>query len=206
MDTYCRGSDRTAWCKRRAHYVSKHTRGYGEAGIAEYVLCRAPSQEALFCKQHGQEYCDKFNTILQDACEEKEGPMPDTTWLADLKDGDKVIIAQDGLGAYRGVRTVRLTETQIVIKSRQDGKEFRFRRDTGQLEGAWGHAWSHHNPFLLPYTEEAALQIHTTIAAATVCVKLGKLSRQTIEALPHDECAVLHAQLMQVLSTLKWVE
>ena len=164
--------------------------------LAEWLADQAqvwgscPDSEQSSC--HQQRYCRLCWTMevkrrmratvreeMRRARERSPHMLTDTAWLAALQDGDNVIIACDGVNAYRRVQAVRLTATQIVIKSREGAKELRFDRETGHLNGRWSRG----SPYLLPHTKHAEQAIRTTITAAIVCAMLGKLSRQQIEAL-----------------------
>jgi hypothetical protein len=117
--------------------------------------------------------------------------MSKTDWLADLQDGDKVILAQDGYNPYRRVTSVRLTPTQIIVEDTPR----RFDRQTGNIKGKWDY----HAPYLLPYTPEAVLKIRLTRTTADMIAALKKLSPETLD-LPH--AAKLHGLLTQGLAAL----
>ena len=85
---------------------------------------------------------------------------------------------------------------RLLSSHTSSAKALRFDRATGRFKGED----SPHNPYLAPYTEEADSQIRTTITVATVCAKLGKLSRQKIEGLTPQERTTLYTAVAQLRS------
>ncbi len=125
----------------------------------------------------------------------------DKEWLSNLKDGDKVILAQDGMGGFRAIGVARLTPTQIVvIRNAWQDIPYRFRRDNGRVIGSHDR-W--HAPYLLPYTAEAALHLRTLEMIRRVESVLTKIQRPQIEALGLANCVELHAQLTHVWAALE---
>jgi hypothetical protein len=75
MYGYCLGSMRTAWCRRFAHYRASRTSAPAPGGLVVYVVVATSTpQDAMFCKQHAQEYAEWHNRLLQDAQADKLYP------------------------------------------------------------------------------------------------------------------------------------
>lgn len=70
MYTYCRGSWRRAWCKRLAHYVVGRAEDHAGDGYLTCRIARASARDAMFCKQHAEEYARYRNALLRDARDE----------------------------------------------------------------------------------------------------------------------------------------
>jgi hypothetical protein len=64
MHSYCHGSWRSPWCRRLAHYVVRRTEDHAGAGSPPYRIARSSARDAMFCKQHAEEFAWYRNAIL----------------------------------------------------------------------------------------------------------------------------------------------
>lgn len=115
-----------------------------------------------------------------------------TEELAALKDGDKVIVAKGGYGAWERVETIRVTATQIVAG------QWKFDRRSGALRGT-GMPDLH----LRPYTPEAEAAIQERLRLVhTHREMLKALEDLKPQNLDYIQCARIHSAMTGVMMAL----
>lgn len=67
MYQYCRGSMQTAHCRRRARYLCQKSFWNVALNRMNYQAVPAPLREAMFCKQHADKQCQRYNLLLEEA-------------------------------------------------------------------------------------------------------------------------------------------